>query len=130
MTGQTPPRGRHLPAGYDEDDPYEGEDLSTYPDWWRRNIEEFRAYNMRPYRPPRFTDGELLPEVIRTLERELSVDIRFRSVNPQEGSKWEVLLDDTPIFAVDRYREGEGYSLYDLPSTEFETRIRNAADTG
>lgn len=125
-----PPRAADLPAGYDEEDPYADEDLSTYPAWWRRNIEEFRAHGMRPYRPPRFADDELTPPVIETLEDDLGVTVQFRSVNPQAGGDWEVVVDDEPVGTVDRRREGEGFSRYAIASDAFEALVREAASEG
>lgn len=125
-----PPRAADLPPGYDEDDPYDGEDLSTYPDWWRRNVEEFRDHGMRPYRPPRFADDELTPPVIDALEAELDVAVQLRAVNPQVGADWELLVDGEPVAAVGRRREGEGYTRYDVASAEFERLVREAAADG
>lgn len=121
-----PPRPADLPAGYDEEDPYADEDLSTYPDWWRRNIEEFRAHGMRPYRPPRFADDILTPPVIDDLEAELDVTVRLRSVNPQAGGDWEVVVDGDPVATVDRRREGEGFTRYAVDADEFEALVRDA----
>lgn len=121
-----PPRAATLPPGYDEDDPYEGVDLSTYPDWWRRNVEEFREHDMRPYRPPRFADGELTTERIESLEDEFDVELRFRSVNPQAGGRWELTMDGEPITTVDRRREGEGFTRYGISGEEFESIVREA----
>lgn len=121
-----PPRPADLPAGYDEEDPYADEDLSTYPDWWRRNIEEFRAHGMRPYRPPRFADDTLTPPVIDDLEAELDATVRLRSVNPQAGGDWEVVVDGDPVATVDRRREGEGFTRYAVDADEFEALVRDA----
>ena len=88
-----PPRAASLPPGFDDEDPYEGEDLSTYPEWWRRNVEEFREYGMRPYRPPRLADGTLTPPLIEELEAEYGVSVRFRAVDPQVGNSWELVVD-------------------------------------
>ncbi|AUV84638.1 hypothetical protein C2R22_24215 (plasmid) [Salinigranum rubrum] len=73
------PRSASPPPGYHEDDPYEGEDFSTYPARWRNYIEEFPDHGLRPYRPTRFSDGAYVPVVIDSLEAELGVDIRVRS---------------------------------------------------
>lgn len=121
-----PPRAATLPPGYDEEDPYDGVDLSTFPDWWRRNVEEFREHDMRPYRPPRFADGELTTERIESLEDEYGVELRFRSVNPQAGGRWELTMDGTAIATVDRRREGEGFTRYGLTADEFESIVRDA----
>lgn len=123
-----PPRSASFEAGYDEDDPYEGEDLSTYPDWWRENIEEFRNYQMRPYRPPRFADGELVPPILSRLQDELGVEIRLRAINPEVGNNWELYVDGTHVADVGRTREGEGFTEYDIDAEAFEAAVRSAVE--
>lgn len=122
-----PPRPDSLPPGYDEENPYDGEDISEYPRWWQKNIEEFRSHDFRPYRPPRFADGEFTPTVINPLRADLGVDIQFRTINPDGGSDWEVLVDGERIGTVERSRSGEGYVTYHITSDEFEDLVRSAA---
>jgi hypothetical protein len=124
------PRPASLPAGYDEEDPYEEEDLSKYPEWWRRNIEEFERHGMRPYRPPRFEDGELVPPLVTDLEAKLGVDIRIRSVNPQEEGGWELRVSDNRVATLTRNRETGGYTRYRLSASEFESIVTDAVDEG
>lgn len=124
MDDQSPPRPHDLPPGYDEEDPYEDVDLDKYPDWWRENIEEFASYGMRPYRPPRFSDGEVTPSVITSLEDQLDVTIWIRSIDPHQGGDWQVWVDEEPVTSIDRTREPEGFSKYHVDSEEFETIIR------
>lgn len=119
------PRSSDLPPGYDKDDPYENENLSCYPQWWRENIEEFRAHDMRPYRPSQFIDGEYTFPLITELEDELDVVIQLRATNPQEGEDWELYVDNKYIAAIGHHREGDGYSLYEIESTNFESLIRD-----
>ena len=40
-------RDRIRGSNADEDNPYEGEALERYPEWWRRNVATFRAHGMR-----------------------------------------------------------------------------------
>lgn len=120
-----PPRSANLPPGYDEEDPYEDEDLSTYPRWWRKNINIFQFHGMRPYRPPRFSDNEYTPPLISDLEEELNLDIQLRTIDPDRKKDWEILVDGTRIAAVARTRTSEGYSQYEIESDTFETLIRS-----
>lgn len=126
VTGD-PPRPASLPPGYDEEDPYEGEDLSTYPDWWRRNVEEFREYGMRPYRPPRLADGTLTPPLLEELEAEHDASIRFRAVDPQAGNEWELVVDGAVASEVEHLRSGDGYTVYDVEEAELRELVREAA---
>jgi hypothetical protein len=121
-----PPRAGSLPPGYDDEDPYEGEDLSTYPDWWRQNIELFEEYELRPYRPPRFTDGAYTPAVIEDLKADLGVEIRLRARNPEYGGQWEVAVGERTIGSIDRRRDGDGFTVYDLSSEAFRRMVRDA----
>lgn len=123
-----PPRPEHAPAGYDEDDPYEGEDIETYPDWWRANIEEFREHEMRPYRPPRFSDGKITPELVAELERDLGVDVLIRAVNPDVDDDWSVLVDGREVATIGRHRSGEGYTVYEMTGDAFASMVRDAVD--
>jgi hypothetical protein len=134
-TSSNPGRSANLPAGYDEEDPYEGEDLESYPKWWRENIEEFKEHNMRPYRPPRFADGTLVPELANELEERYGVEIKFQNRTPKrtdedgphEPLDWDVVLDGERISTVPRYRAPEGYSVYDVEAEAFEELIREHA---
>ena len=123
---ETPPRSASLPAGYDETDPYEGEELSAYPDWWQANIAEFREFGMRPYLPPRFVDGAAVPELISTLEAELGVKIELRAVDPSVTDDWTVRVNKTAVTEIERNRTPSGRTEYMLNSTEFERIIRHA----
>jgi hypothetical protein len=121
-----PPRAASLPPGFDEEDPYEDEDLSTYPEWWRRNVEEFREYGMRPYRPPRLADGTLTPPLIEELEAEYGASVRFRAVDPQVGNSWELVVDGDAVCEVEHLRSGDGYTVYDLEEEQFREAVREA----
>lgn len=121
-----PPREASLPPGHDEGDPYADEDLSTYPEWWRRNVEEFRDYGMRPYRPPRLADGTLVPPLVADLEAEFGVDVVFRSRDRETGA-WEIRVDGEPVRPVDHERDGGGYTVYGIDSDGLRAAVREAA---
>lgn len=126
----TPPRTATLPPGYDEEDPYADEDLSEYPEWWLQNIELFREYGLRPYRPSRFSDGSVAPAVIEELETEYDLSICLRSVNPQNGRGWEIWIEDEPVRRVDHTRESGGYTRYALDSDEFRAIVESWIEGG
>lgn len=115
-----PPRSSNLPPGYDEEDPYVGDNLEEYPDWWRENIELFREYGLRPYRPSQFTDGEPVPETVDKIEEKYDVIVQLCSLNVQPGDKWEIRVEGEIITTVDRYRDGDGYSVYEITSDAFK----------
>jgi hypothetical protein len=128
-SGHDPSKRSALPAGHDEEDPYENEDLEGYPEWWRRNIEEFREYGLRPYRPPRFADGVLVPPFISELEEETNEEIHLRTLQPMDEGAWEVLLGLERVTTVDRYRHTDGYSVYEIESKSLGQLVRESADS-
>lgn len=106
-------------AGEDPEDPYEDTDISELPDWWRRTIEEFRQFGLRPYRPPRFEDGVFKHEIVNDLEQEYGVEIRFVAYASQIGDAWEVQVDGEPVGEIERRRSPEGYTVYGMESDAF-----------
>lgn len=122
------PRSMGLPPGFDEESPYEGEDLEEYPEWWRENIQEFREYNLRPYRPPRFEDGEFVPEVIAQIEDEYDVEVQIISTNPSREESWEIRVNENPLISTDKYRHKMGYSVFVVDSDEVRSAVRNEID--
>lgn len=127
MQKKSPPRPKHLPAGYDENDPYKDEDLLNYPKWWRELVEEFREHNLRPYRPPQFIDRVLTPEYVSKLESELSVEIQFKTTNI-EDSEWGIYVEGENVCSIPRKRTGDGYTLYQITSTEFAEIVYAAVE--
>ncbi|MFB6172433.1 MAG: hypothetical protein ABEJ23_07850 [Haloarculaceae archaeon] len=125
--GSDPPRPSTLPPGYDDEDPYAGEDLDEYPEWWRENVELFRAHGMRPYRPPQFADGEVTTPVVDRLEADLGVRVQLRAVDPAYEDPWDVYVDGEPVASVERERNGDGRTVYAVTSAEFEALVRDAA---
>lgn len=122
------PRPAGLPPGHDDEDPYEDVDLADLPSWWRENVERFRDHRMRPYRPPRFEDGSILPAVVTALEAELGVEIRIRKlIGPGSDDGWEVTVDGEPVVTVDRVRTEEGRSVYSITADAFERAVRGTA---
>lgn len=128
-TNDDAPRSVGLPPGFDEEDPYRGEDLEEYPEWWRENIREFREYNLRPYRPPRFEDGEFVPEVIAQIENEYDVDIQIMSTDPTREEGWEIRVDEEAVLSINKYRHEMGYSVFEVDSDDVRVAIRKEIGT-
>lgn len=127
MTHDRPPAG--LPAGYDPEDPYDDVDLHSLPEWWRRNVELHRAYDMRPYRPPRFDDGEAVPPVVDELEREFGVDVALRGFAAADGdADWDAWVDGERVVALDHRRDESGSSVYGVTAEEFRRLVRDAVE--
>jgi len=126
MTDDDPPRPAHLPPGFDEESPYDDTELASFPEWWRENIEQFQDHEMRPYRPPRLSDGTVTTELITHLESTYDVTIRIRAINPHEGGAWKIFVDDEAIHSVDRTRTESGNTRYEITATEFEAAVADA----
>jgi hypothetical protein len=125
-----PPTSAELPAGYDPETPYEGVDLSEYPNWWQRNIRAFEEHGLRPYRPSRFTDGTIVQSLRDDLEAELGVSIALRRVGASPGDGWQVCVDGDPVRSVSRRRTESGFTRYDIDSDAFERCVRDAVPSG
>lgn len=125
---QTVEQLRSRAPGADPEDPYEGIDLDTLPDWWRRAIEEFEMHDLRPYRPPRFEDGTYVHEATTPLEREFGIDIRFGSVDTDYRKQWTIRVDEEPVGTVGRHRSSDGYTVYEIGCDEFESLIRDTIE--
>lgn len=110
--------------GEDPEDPYEGTDVTQLPDWWQRAIREWEQHDFRPYRPPKFSDGELAPECIGQLEAELDVEIKIIGINISYGDDWVIAVDEEPIESISRHRNSRGYTVYEMTSEELERSVR------
>lgn len=129
MSDDPSPRPADVPAGFDEEDPYADVDLEEFPEWWRENVRAFREHDMRPYRPPQFEDGTLVPELVASLESELDAEIRLRKhIGPDAATTWRVSVDGETAGSVDRVRNEEGRSVYSVPAEEFERLVRETVD--
>lgn len=123
-----PPRPADVPPGHDEENPYEEEDIETYPDWWRENIETFREFGMRPYRPSRFRDDVPVQAVLEEVRTEFDVEVQLRTVDPQDGGGWHVRVDGEDVREIEHVREPAGFTRYLVGSDEFRRIVARAID--
>lgn len=112
------------PAGRPGETPYEDVDVSDLPDWWREAIEEFREHDLRPFQPPRFSDGALTVRTVDRLEDDLGVVIDFVGIRAEYGDDWAVRIDGDVVGTVGRRRTAEAYTEFDVERDEFEAWIR------
>lgn len=113
--------------GEDPADPYAEIDLASLPDWWRDAVETFRSHGLRPYRPPRFTDGVLKHEIVDSLEETLDVKITVRCFDPDGTDEWEVRIGGEPVTTVGHHRSAAGYSVFEIDSDAFAETVREHA---
>lgn len=123
------PRSASRGAGEEDEDPYEDVDVSTLPDWWQRNIEEYREHGMRSYLPPRFSDGALLTPCIEEIESEHDVDVQIVMTNPEDDNEADIIVEGDTVCDVPRVRKPEGYTVYELTSDEFDRIVRTYVDS-
>lgn len=114
----------HRSPGEDEEDPYAEVDIDELPEWWRKGIEEHRAYGLRPYRPPRFEDDTIYPPHKQELEERFGIDLTLICYDI-EKNVWDILIDGEPVGEVKRIRSPEGYSVIGMTSDEFESHIES-----
>ncbi|SEP24512.1 hypothetical protein SAMN04487948_1263 [Halogranum amylolyticum] len=109
----------------DCDDPYEDVNTEQLPNWWTDAIKEFREHDLKPYKPPRFTDDVIVPPVVTQLESSYDIDIRFMGVGVKYGDSWEIYVDDEVISTVSRERTSDAYTRYEITSGEFQREVYN-----
>lgn len=109
--------------GEDEEPLYDDVDVSELPDWWREAIKEHEQFDLRPYRPPRFSDGRVAPPVLEDLRRRLDIDLKIMGMNVDYQEEWSVVIDDVEAFKVGRRRLPEGYTQFDIKCSRFIDRV-------
>jgi hypothetical protein len=107
------------PPGDDPDNPYTDVDVSKLPSWWQEAINEFKTYNLRPYRPARFSDNILVYPLVIKLENEFNSQITIVGFNVTSGDEWTIQVDGEPIVNVEKLRDPAGYTIYELTAYDF-----------
>jgi len=110
------------------DQPYADVDLAALPSWWRNAVEHFEDRGIGPYRPPRFEDGTLKPELVRELEVTLEISIRFRCKNATVGDDWTVLVDGESAGTIGRHRSRDRYTVFEMTGSEFADWMHSVVD--
>ena len=105
----------------ERDEPaYQDTDISELPDWWRSAIAEFRSHDLPPYKPPRFSDGVLIQEVIDKLREEHSRRVSLIGIDTRYGDDWSVRVDDKTVGEIEHTRAAEGYVVFGMESKKFK----------
>lgn len=114
----------------EDEDVYADVDLDSLPRWWREAVEEHEAFGLRPYRPPRFSDGGIVPPVVDRLADDHDASVRIVGRNVSHGDDWSVLVDGRHAFDVGRHRDPRGYTVYELSEAEFVARVTECLGAG
>ena len=115
------------PDWLNRDDPYEHVDIKCLPHWWSDAIEQFREYDLPPYKPPRFADNVIVPPIVQRLEQSYDIEIQFIGIDVRIGDSWGIRADGKFVTTVSRERVRNGFTRYELTSDEFEQQIHNHA---
>lgn len=103
------------------------DDLDSLPEWWREAVEEFEEHGLRPYRPSRSKDGEIIREVVERLEKEYGATVDLKAKNPEHDGEWSVIVDGEPAATVPHRRRINGFTEYDITSEELESAVASSA---
>ena len=95
----------------------------TKPEWWSRNEAIKRDLELPRYEPPRFENGVYTHEMLSALEEAHGCTIQFQGQNTLYPEDWHVVVDGEPAFAVGRYRDENGNTVYTITDDEFKSRF-------
>lgn len=96
------------------------------PEWWKSNEELREYYELPPYTPPRFSDGEYTHNVVPELESRFECTIQFVGKNTSYPDKWDVLIDGEHRFSIPHRRDKNGNTVYDIPAPSFVERFEES----
>lgn len=94
------------------------------PDWWSENERVKAEMGLPPYEPPRFEDGTYAYEIVERIKAEHDCRVRLLAVNARYGDDWEVRVDGETAFAVGRWRDDNGNTVYETTADQFVEAIR------
>lgn len=93
------------------------------PEWWKENERVKRGMRIPTYEPPRFVDGTYTHEVVDPLEERFDTSIRFVGFNTTYPDDWVVQAGGRGLIEIERRRDENGNTVYQLTSSEFERQI-------
>ena len=102
------------------------DDVDALPEWWRELVYEFAEHDLRPYRPSRLADGEVVYEVVSDLEDRYDVQITIKSDDPTREGTWQFVVDGTTVVLTTHKRTAAGYTRYGVTSEELVDAVSEA----
>jgi len=103
------------------------DDVDSLPEWWRDLVYEFAERDLRPYRPSRLADDEIVYEVVRDLEERFDVQITVKSTVPGTDGEWKFVVDGATAIVTTHDRKAEGYTQYGVTSEELVDAVSTVA---
>jgi hypothetical protein len=107
------------PGWLDKENPYTDINIDQLPDWWRDAVIEFKAHDLPPYQPPRFSDDVLVPPILIGMETVFDIEIQLIGIDVDHDDTWGIHVGDEVIATVSRERTLSGHTRYDVTSRDF-----------
>lgn len=99
------------------------EEPEAYPPGWVEQVRFRDRYDLPPFRPPRFEDGESVAETVADVENRFGADVSFVAYAPGE---WAVELDGEPAFDLQRRRDDASNVVVETTADGFRERVASA----
>ncbi|MDG5776772.1 hypothetical protein VB773_18680 [Haloarculaceae archaeon H-GB2-1] len=96
------------------------------PDWWVENEQIRESMGLPEYDPARFEDDVYVHEVIDDLEGEYDCSIQIIGLDTDYLDDREVRVDGETAFTIGRRRTDHGNTVYQIPSEQFASRVKQA----
>lgn len=99
-------------------------DNDPRPEWWVENERLRQEMGIPPYTPPRFRDGVYTHMIVSPLEEAHDCIIKFLSPNATDWADWHVRVNGELVLTVERHRDENGNTVYDIDSEEFREAVK------
>ena len=95
----------------------------AYPPGWVEQVRFRDRYDLPPFRPPRFADGESVASTVADVEDAFGVDLSFVAYAPGE---WAVELDGEQAFDLPRHRDDASNVVVETTADAFRQTVESA----
>lgn len=92
-----------------------------YPEGWVEQVRFREQHGLPPFRPAQFLDDVRVWDVVTGLEDELDISINFVSMG--DTRTWDVHIDNTVTFHVNRSRNDAANTIVELTADEFIRKV-------
>ena len=99
------------------------EEPEPYPPGWVEQVRFRDRYDLPPFRPPRFEDGEDVATTVAEVEAEHDADVSFVAYAPGE---WAVELDGVRAFDLPRRRDDASNVVVETTAGGFREAVEAA----
>lgn len=106
-------------------DESDSDELDDVPPWWDDNVEIREELDLPGYDAPKFDDGVYVHTVVEELESLHGCQIQFVQPSPSKGSRWEVRVDGHTVEEVERTRDVDANTVFQISATELRSTVEN-----